>query len=87
MGPVAAGISVAIVVLVIGAAVYSVMRNTGRGPGGRLWATMMGSQALICGVCVWAFASHRPALAIAVLVAAFVAPNLVLIGLRQRRGR
>ena len=86
MGPVGAAIFVVLVVLVFAAVIHVVMRDRDKPAGKTFWA-MMCFQALVSGVCVWAFATHRPVLAIGVLVATFVLPEIVLIPLRVRRAR
>ena len=82
----AAAVVVAALVLSSGAVAHLILRRRGRPPGWWFWVLLCG-QALVCGVCVWAFATHRPFIAIGVLVAGFVVPELVLIPIRIRRSR
>jgi hypothetical protein len=82
----AAGIVVAALVLSAGAVTHLILRRRGRTPGTGYWIVICG-QALVCGVCVWAFATHRPFVAIGVLVAGFVVPEFVVTLLRVRRSR
>jgi ABC-type sugar transport system permease subunit len=77
-----------VVALVLGMAVAVRLRLRSRGKGGKvtraIWL-MMGVQSLVAGVCVWAFATGRPGIAIGVLIALFVLPEFVLMPLRIRR--
>jgi hypothetical protein len=50
----------------------------------RLFVAFIAVNLAFTGVCVWAFATGRPAIGIGLLVAVYVLPNLILIPFRIR---
>ena len=68
--------------------VYLVVRQRGQAAAiGRGFWLMMAGMSIVAGISAWALTTGRPAVGIALLVAAFVLPELVLLPLRIRRSR
>jgi hypothetical protein len=88
MDPTAAASLVVLLGVGMTGAVYVWLRRRGQAAKAtRLFWLMMVGSSFVNGVVAWSFVTGRAAIGIALLVAVFVLPELVLMPLRIRRSR